>query len=520
MRKKIFIAIYTICIVLVVVFIDFLVTTVKQTPIAKPSQAELADTSVAQFNERANGNPLDPIPGSSNPLYPVLYPGSEKPVEGCSLRFSLVPDKKAVDPGASIHYSITVSNAGSAVCKNVSLSMYYTGSEQFVSSDPIPTSSDYYWNVGDLGSRATYRISLSTRNSAKAGDQILSEGCVTGDNSSDVCAQTVIFIQTGASSSPTLAERIAKIDILSIFGAIWGKLFAKHEFAIWVWDSPVKMTPAYAGEVLRVAKQNGFNAIYVTIDDYLPILQLRDSAEASKQTESYMQAVHTFVSAAKASGMSVDAVGGAKDWAEPNNRWKGYALIDFVKRYNEKYPDAKLRNLQYDVEPYLLSDYDANKAAILTQFVEFVDESASQMTSVDAGLSIVIPHFYDKEQKWTPPISYKGQDGYTFTQLLKVLAQKDNTTMIIMAYRNFFNDKDGTKDISEPELEETTAGNYKTKIIIAQETGDVPPDYVTFHNYPKSSLLDALNLIQSYFGKYKNFNGVAVHYFDSFLKLN
>lgn len=520
MRKKIFIAIFTTSIVLAIVFVDFIVTNVQKSPVNKPSQAEISDTSIAQYQERANGSPLLSVRGYSNPLYPVLFPNNEPLPVGCSLRFSLIPEKKAVDPGANIKYSITISNVGADTCENVSLSVYYTEKEHFVSATPAPSASDYYWNIGNLNSRANYNISLVTRNTGVNGDQILSEGCATSDSSPDVCAQTMIFIQSGASSSPTFAEKISKINIPAIIGTVWGQLFSKKELGIWVWDSPVKITSAYAEQVISISKKNGFNAIYITIDDFVPIAQQNNSSDAIILKERYMKALSAFISAANSSGISVDVVGGAKDWAEPNNRWKGYALIEFVREYNTEYPNAKIRNLQYDVEPYLLSDYDANKGVTLKEFIEFIDESARRMQTVDAGLAVVIPHFYDNKQKWTPSLSYKGKNGYAFTQLLNVLSQKDKTTIIIMAYRNFFNDQDGTKDISEPEVAEAGTGNYKTKIIVAQETGDVPPAYVTFHNYPKSALLEQLNEINDYFGKYKNFGGVAVHYFDAFLKLD
>lgn len=519
MRKKIFIAIYTTCIVLALVFVNFVVTNVKKTPANKPTQAEVSDTSIAQYQERANGNSLVSVRGYSNPLYPVLFPNNEPLPAGCLLKFSLVPEKKAVDPGAEIKYSLTISNFGADTCENVSLSIYYTEKEHFVSATPAPSASDYYWNLGSLNSRASYNISLVTRNTGVTGDEILSEGCATSDSSSDICAQTVIFIQSGASSSPTFSEKISKINTPSIIGTIWGQFFSKKEFGIWVWDSPVKITSAYAQQIIGVSKKNGFNSIYITIDDFIPIAQQNNTSNSIILKDRYMKALSTFIEASNSSGISVDVVGGAKDWAKPSNRWKGYALIEFVREYNTQYPNAKIRNLQYDVEPYLLSDYDSNKGATLKEFIEFIDESARRMQTVDAGLSVVIPHFYDNKQKWTPSLSYKGRNGHAFTQLLNVLAQKDRTTIIIMSYRNFFNDQDGTKDISEPEIVEAGNSNYKTKIVIAQETGDVPPAYVTFHNYPKSSLLLQLNEINDYFGKYKNFGGVAVHYFDAFLEL-
>jgi hypothetical protein len=279
------------------------------------------------------------------------------------------------------------------------------------------------------------------------------------------------------------------------------------------------MTPAYASEVISVAKRNGFNVIYLTIDDYIPILEIRDEAARKAANEEYMKALSVFIRGAKSSGIQVDAVGGAKDWAIKENRWRGYALIDFVKEYNEAYPNARIRNLQYDVEPYLLSDYDSDKEKLLKEYVEFIDESARRMKSVPAGFSIVIPHFYDGKQKWTPAFTYKGEKAHAYTHLLKALSQKEHTQIIIMAYRNFFGEENGTRQISEVEIKEASESGYATKVIVAQETGNVPPAYVTFHDYPKVSLFDALSEIQDYYGNYKNFGGTAVHYFDSFMKL-
>ena len=88
-----------------------------------------------------------------------------------------------------------------------------------------------------------------------------------------------------------------------------------------------------------------------------------------------------------------------------------------------------------------------------------------------------------------------------------------------MAYRNFFDDENGVRDISEAEIKEASEGDYTTSIVLAQETGNVSPGYVTFYDYPKSSLFDALGEIKNHFEGYDNFGGVAVHYFDSFLKM-
>lgn len=516
MKKKFFIAIYTTAIVAAVVFLSVVVTTIKRNPGVEPTPEEVADITIAQYAERANS----PTTSESVPffLFSYFFPRSQALDEGCSLTFSYTPKRKAVEPQGNIEYVIRVVNKGRETCRGSSLSLYYRNEEVYVTSDPEPTASDYYWAFGDLTSGQSTNISLTTKTSLRDGQELISEGCVTADNGSDVCSQTVIFIQRGASSIGTMLTE--KIRLPTIPNITWGSSFRAKEFGIWVWDSPKVMTPEHAANIVSMSRENGFNVIYVTVDDYLEIAGMRNAEERKQQREEYMVSLSVFVQAAKQAGVAVDAVGGAKDWAIRENRWKGYALIDFVKEYNATYPNAALRGLQYDVEPYLLDEYVSDKKKILKEFVWFVDESARRMSEVNARFSIVIPHFYDSEQKWTPSFSYEGESAHTFTHLLRVLAQKEDSSIIIMSYRNFFEGDNGTRQISEVELREATEGGYATKVIVAQETGNVPPEYVTFHDYPKVSLHDALEEIQSYFDEYDAFGGMAIHYFDSFLKMD
>lgn len=514
MKKKLFVAIYTLGIVLAVVFLNVVATIIQRNPSTPLSREEMADVAIAQYDERANSTTgVMSVPFF---LLSYLFPRSEALDEGCSLRFSHAPMRKAVEPQGNIEYAITILNRGREVCKNVSLSIYYRNEETYVSSDPKPTASDYYWTFGDLASGKSTKLTLTTKTSLPAGGQLVSEGCVTADNGSDVCSQNIIFVAKGASLRTMLRE---KINIPRLTGAVWGGAFRSREFGIWVWDSPKVMTPAHASNVITVARQNGFNVIYVTVDDYLELAEISNENERETLKDEYMLSLSVFVEAAKQAGISVDVVGGAKDWAMPDNRWKGYALIDFLKEYNERHGEARVRGLQYDVEPYLLGEYNTDKRKILKEYVEFIDESAKRMAAVDAKFTIVIPHFYDNAQAWTPSFSYEGEDAHTFTHLLRALKQKDDTSVIIMAYRNFFEDENGTRQIAEEEVKEASDGGYGTNIIIAQETGNVPPAYVTFYDYPKVSLYDALSEIQEYFKRYQRYGGVAIHYFDPFLKM-
>lgn len=515
MRNKLFILLYTSGIVFFIIFLNVVTVTIKKNPAMPLGPVEEADVSLGNYFNRPNSYSVESPSSRLAFLLEYFFPRTEALAPGCALKFSLVPHQKAIEPNGTATYAVRIANKGKETCENASLSMYYGDKESFVFSEPSPTASDYYWSLGNLEPGASYSLDLHTKISLPHGSSFIAEGCATADNSSDICPQLIMFVQEGASQKTRLED---KLRIPFLGDTPWSFLFRDQEFGIWVWDSPAKMSPAYAGQVISVAKQNGFNVIYITIDDYLEISQIpgREKAEAKEQ---YMKSLSIFIQAARGAGMEVDVVGGAKDWAIDANTWKGHELVKFVEEYNKHYPKAKVRGLQFDVEPYLLTEYNADKQKVLKEFVVFVDDMARAMKDVDAKLSVVIPHFYDEEQNWTPIFTYKGEKASTYTHLLRVLKQKKDTSIIIMAYRNFFDDENGVRDISEAEIKEASEGDYTTSIVLAQETGNVSPGYVTFYDYPKSSLFDALGEIKNHFEGYDNFGGVAVHYLDSFLKM-
>ncbi len=282
-----------------------------------------------------------------------------------------------------------------------------------------------------------------------------------------------------------------------------------QERGIWIWDHPSSMNQQEIEQKILAVHENGFDTVYLTIDDYLTL--------PASQKESYLQKLRTFVGFAQTYGIGVDVVGGERNWAQPNNRHKGFTLIDLALEYNRLYPEAPLRGFQYDVEPYLLPTYENNKATTLYEFVEFIDQSTAKLIGTHLQFAVVIPHFYDRTANWTPEIAYGGTTGFTYEILLNILEKKPGSSIIVMAYRNYFDNDNGVRVISEPEVLDATGSS--TRIVIAQETGKVPPHYITFHGMSKNELLLALERIQAEFKIHPNFGGVAVHYLQPFLEL-
>jgi hypothetical protein len=254
-----------------------------------PALPHEADLSLRQYPEQP-GSALSPVAPSAPPPVASAQPA---PVPGCGLRFSFVPDMKAIAPGDSITYAATLANQGTDPCENASFSVYYADAETFSSANPAATASGYYWSVGTLAPGASYAVSIATVENAGSGvSEIDNEACATADNSTDVCADNVIFVGTRAALEKSAAAPLPA-------GGAWGAAFAAKEFGTWIWDYPDQMTEAYERQAISAAAENGFNAIYLTIDDYLAIAALPDGAEKQAKRSAYFDSLARFVAIAK-----------------------------------------------------------------------------------------------------------------------------------------------------------------------------------------------------------------------------
>ncbi len=295
-----------------------------------------------------------------------------------------------------------------------------------------------------------------------------------------------------------------------------GVASSEMEKGTWLWTPILDQTSAYQQKIIAQSKRNGIKNIYLSIDSYLDIYIMADGEEKASRKKQFDQKVSDFISLAEKNGMTVDAEAGWRNWSEPGNSYKAFAILDYAIKFNRSHTE-KLRGLQLDVEPYLLPAYKDNKAKVLFNFVNFIDETVARLDKSDLSLSVVIPEFYDGENDMTPKFTYNGQKNYAISHLLRVLDKREGSKIIVMSYRNKSEGKDGAIEISKGEI--SVAEKFKTKIVLAEETGDVEPPYITFHNTSKSYYLKQVSLLEKAFSKNKSYNGIAIHYVNSFLDL-
>jgi hypothetical protein len=166
-----------------------------------------------------------------------------------------------------------------------------------------------------------------------------------------------------------------------------------------------------------------------------------------------------------------------------------------------------------------LDSYKKDKESVLKKFVALVDQTEYFLNKSDLRFSVVVPDFFDEKDGLTPVFSYNGNNGAVFEHLLNILDRRQNNSIVIMSYRNLALGEDGSIEISKNEMQTADSGKYQTKIIIAQETGDVPPPYITFHDTSKKYFDRQVGLLKNAFESNPNFGGIAVHYVNAFLAL-
>lgn len=296
------------------------------------------------------------------------------------------------------------------------------------------------------------------------------------------------------------------------------KNFDSNEIGSWLWTPIMLMTTDYMKSIISGAKSRDINAIYLSLDSYLDIFIMPEGPKKEEMKKRFSEKILNFIKIANENGIEVDAEAGWKNWAEEGNEYKAFAVVDFVKSFNSE-NNYRFRGFQYDVEPYLLDSFKDDPFPILKNFLSLIDKTESFLSDTDLRFSVVIPDFYDKKDGVISKFDYGGSEDYVLEHLINILDQRFDNSIIVMSYRNFAEGEDGSIEVSKNEMETLKKNSTNTKIIIAQETGDFPPPFITFHNTSKEYFDNEVSKLRLAFDNNPNFGGIAIHYINSFLAL-
>ncbi|HVN26158.1 MAG TPA: hypothetical protein VMT99_00700 [Candidatus Paceibacterota bacterium] len=305
-------------------------------------------------------------------------------------------------------------------------------------------------------------------------------------------------------------------------------VMTNKEIGTWVWNPIAQMPTSTMQQIVDDAADSHFNAIYLSIDPYLNIYNLRAGAAKQAAFARFSNALYEFISIAHQRGIAVDAEAGEIDWGEPQYYWQPYAVMSFVQSFNATH-DGKFRGVQFDVESYSLPDYATDPATVLADYVGLVrnlvsrDQAAAASSTASSSaplpLTMIVPYFYSSDHGTVPKIVIGGVADYPFNHVVRALGAlpAGSGRVMVLAYRNVVTGGGGSVALAGDEVR--AADGTGVQVIVAQEAGDVSPRSITFFGMSKDDLYGATAAIDGAFANDASYGGIAVDYLQAFLAL-
>lgn len=253
--------------------------------------------------------------------------------------------------------------------------------------------------------------------------------------------------------------------------------------ATWLWN-PWMIYSDEAG-TLAFLESKDVNKVYVQIDEDIPATTYQ-----------------SFIEKAGAAGMTIYALDGANDWVAPKGFAKQDRLMNWLSTYQQgALPAQKFTGVHLDVEPYLYSGWNTNRAATIKSYQALLSKAASSTAAMNIPLEADMPFWFDE-------IAYKNTYGKGVLAEW-VIANTDSVTL--MAYR------DSASMIKELVKNEVAyAEKYGKTVVVGVETGQTDEgNNISFFEEGEAFMNRELAAVSAYYSTASGFGGVAVHHVDS-----
>ncbi len=291
--------------------------------------------------------------------------------------------------------------------------------------------------------------------------------------------------------------------------------------ATWVWESPVKMADQQIRDTIDNAKKRNITLIYLFTEDYMTIIRDQDIRSRLKRQELFNNKIQTFLNYAKEKDISVEALGGAPDWANYENKNLPITLLKYVINYNrDAKHTVKFAGVHYDLEFYGQEGFADNRKDLSINFIKLVRQLVfikNFHRADDLQLSFDVPPWINNVQRVVPPVYYKGKTATVYEHMLAIL-NSTKSSIVLMSYRDHVAGSNGITQISKDCID--LAEKYKnTKILIGIETSNNGTSSTTFFGGTLAKVNEAQNQVTSYFSNKTMYSGVAIHSLSSYMKM-
>ncbi len=294
-----------------------------------------------------------------------------------------------------------------------------------------------------------------------------------------------------------------------------GKLIQTQTLAAWVWKSPTEiesdLTP-----LITFAKKEGINTLYVSIDEYIDIYEMPEGEEKDMKMEKYMATLKEVITKAKAEGITVHALSGNTAYSYDSHSYILPILVKHVFDFNQKNPESKLAGIQFDIEFYEDKRFWDSRQEYTDSYINVMTDTAKLINKLNGQykdnvrLGLVIPFWFDEPNDYT--------SGPILKEVINSISKIQNSYLVVMAYRNTVDGKNGALDISEKELEEGDKSGVR--IVIAQELVENKEAKISLFGKSKKEIKESLNQIIDGAKGHPSFEGVSINDIDAFMKVN
>lgn len=112
------------------------------------------------------------------------------------------------------------------------------------------------------------------------------------------------------------------------------------------------------------------------------------------------ETVIAFLRRREKQGQAVFALAGEADWAMEENAASMKKELERIRDLNRAADNARIEGIVWDVEPYLLDQWDTDRDELMEKYVE--NFSAAYREAKKAGLLVIvcIPNFFDSEKTY------------------------------------------------------------------------------------------------------------------------
>lgn len=253
--------------------------------------------------------------------------------------------------------------------------------------------------------------------------------------------------------------------------------------ATWLWN-PWMIYNDEEG-TLAFLESKEVNKVYVQIDADIPA-----------------SIYQSFIERAGAAGIAIYALDGAPDWVAPKGFTKQDRLMSWLSVYQKgAAPAQRFGGVHLDVEPYLYSGWNTNRAATVKAYQALLVKAKSSTALLNLPLEADLPFWFDE-------ISYKNTFGKGILAEW-VIANTHGVTL--MAYR------DSAAMITELVKNEVAYGEkYGKTVIVGVETGQTSEgDSISFFEEGEAFMKVELAKLSAHYAETKGFGGIAIHHVDS-----